>query len=41
MGLDSDDNEDFFVQIVNKLQSNLDNVLAGIYVLFCCFYSAI
>ena len=41
MGLDYDDNEDFFVWIVNKLGYNLDNILACIDVSFCSFYSAI
>ena len=41
MGLDSDDNKDFFVWIVNKLRCNLDNILTCIDVSFCSFYSAI
>ena len=41
MGQDSNDNEDFFVRIVNNLRCNLDNILACLDVSFCSFYSAI
>ena len=41
MKQDSDDNEDFFVRMVNKLRCSLDNILACIDVSFCSFSSAI